>query len=98
MVSETGRIFWIQDAYTSTDKYPYSERFALYFEQQTSYQPPLKLFAGQQLRPKMINYIRNSVKIVIDAYNGETTFYIVDEEDPIILTYQKIFWQLLCLI
>ncbi len=91
VVSETGRIFWIQDAYTTTDKYPYSERFALYFEQQTSYQTPLKLFAGQKLRPKMINYIRNSVKIVIDAYNGETNFYVVDDEDPIIQTYQKIF-------
>lgn len=38
-----------------------------------------------------INYIRNSVKVVIDAYNGRTTFYCADEEDPILSTYRKIF-------
>mgnify|MGYP002039457938 CR=1 FL=1 len=38
-----------------------------------------------------INYIRNSVKVVIDAYSGETDFYLVDEDDPLVLTYQKIF-------
>ncbi len=37
------------------------------------------------------NYIRNSVKVVVDAYNGDTNFYIVDEEDPIAATYQKIY-------
>jgi len=41
-----------------------------------------------------INYIRNSVKVVIDAYNGETTYYIADENDPIVKTYAKIFPQL----
>jgi len=62
-----GRLFWIQDAYTTTDCYPYSE--------------PL----GD------INYIRNSVKVVIDAYNGSVTFYITDPEDALIQTYQAIF-------
>lgn len=41
-----------------------------------------------------INYIRNSVKVVIDAYNGETNFYVVDESDPIAMTYSKIFPEL----
>lgn len=41
-----------------------------------------------------INYIRNSVKVVIDAYNGTTNFYIVDQEDPIAMTYSKIFPEL----
>jgi len=63
-----GRLFWIQDAYTTTDRYPYSQ--------------PL----GGEL-----NYIRNSVKAVIDAYNGSVTFYITDPEDALIQTYQAIF-------
>jgi hypothetical protein len=62
-----GRLFWIQDAYTTTDRYPYSE--------------PLG----------SINYIRNSVKVVIDAYEGDVTFYITDPEDALIQTYRAIF-------
>jgi uncharacterized membrane protein (UPF0182 family) len=67
LVVSEGRLFWFQDAYTTTDRYPYSEP------------------SGG------INYIRNSVKIVIDAYDGSTTFYLIDDEDPIIRTYAKIF-------
>jgi hypothetical protein len=63
-----GRLLWIQDAYTTTDRYPYSE--------------PI----GDEL-----NYIRNSVKAVIDAYDGSVTFYITDPEDALIQTYQAIF-------
>ncbi len=63
-----GRIFWIQDAYTTTDNYPYS-------------QPSDRGF----------NYMRNSVKIVVDAYNGDVTFYVNDDADPILQTYRKIF-------
>jgi len=68
LVVMDGRLFWIQDAYTTTDRYPYSE--------------PL----GNGL-----NYIRNSVKAVIDAYDGSVTFYITDPEDALIQTYQSIF-------
>ena len=68
LVVTQGRLFWIQDAYTTTDRYPYSE--------------PVRGVG---------NYIRNSVKIVIDAYNGDMDFYVVDDEDPIAKTYQKIF-------
>ena len=68
LVLAEGRLYWIQDAYTTTDRYPYSEP-----------------------APAGYNYIRNSVKVVINAYDGETTFYLVDEEDPIIRTYAKIF-------
>lgn len=68
LVVVDGRLFWIQDAYTTTDRYPYSE--------------PL---AGG------LNYIRNSVKVVIDAYNGSMAFYITDPEDALIQTYQSIF-------
>lgn len=63
-----GKIYWFLDAYTYTDKYPYSEMY------QDNY-----------------NYIRNSVKIIIDAYSGTVSLYIVDKKDPIIKVYQKIF-------
>ncbi len=62
-----GRLFWIQDAYTVTDRYPYSEPY------------------------DGINYIRNSVKVIIDAYNGDVHYYISDPDDPLVQTYQKIF-------
>jgi uncharacterized membrane protein (UPF0182 family) len=68
LVVMDGRLFWIQDAYTTTDRYPYSEPIG----------------GG-------LNYIRNSVKAVIDAYNGSVTFYIADPEDALIQTYQAIF-------
>jgi len=68
LVVVNGRLFWIQDAYTTTDRYPYSE--------------PLE--GG-------LNYIRNSVKAVVDAYDGSVTFYITDPEDALIQTYQSIF-------
>jgi len=68
LVMMDGRLFWIQDAYTTTDRYPYSAPFK----------------SG-------LNYIRNSVKAVIDAYNGDVTFYIADPEDALIRTYQAIF-------
>lgn len=68
VVSGDGKLYWIQDAYTISDRFPYS-------------QPYNSLF----------NYIRNSVKVVVDAYNGGIHFYIVESEDPIIQVYQNIF-------
>ncbi|MEE8399358.1 MAG: UPF0182 family protein [Desulfobacterales bacterium] len=73
MVVSGGRLYWIRDAYTTTDMYPYSLRSYGY------------------LGNKRLNYIRNSVKITIDAYNGDVTFYVIDETDPIIQTYRRIF-------
>jgi len=67
---DDGKLYWIIDGYTVTDKYPYSKPYS----EKTD-----------------INYIRNSVKVVIDAYNGTTRFYIFDEDDPIVQTYKKIF-------
>jgi uncharacterized membrane protein (UPF0182 family) len=67
MVVSEGKLFWIQDAYTTTNRYPYSQ--------------PL---GG-------LNYIRNSVKAVIDAYNGSVTFYVTEPGDALIRTYQAIF-------
>lgn len=68
VISDEGRLFWIADAYTTSDYFPYSQ--------------PTKGFG---------NYVRNSVKAVVDAYNGSVKLYVVDPEDPVIATYRKIF-------
>ena len=73
VVVSGGKIYWIQDAYTTSDMYPYSLR---------SY---------GRFGNKGLNYIRNSVKVTIDAYNGDVAFYIIDEKDPIVKTYSSIF-------
>jgi hypothetical protein len=70
-----GRLLWVLDAYTASDRYPYSE--------------PVRLTG----RPP-INYIRNSVKVVVDAYHGSVTFYAWDENDPILRVYRSIFPEL----
>jgi len=68
LVIANGKLFWVQDAYTTTNRYPYSQSIG-----------------------NMGNYIRNSIKIVIDAYNGSMKFYVVDKNDPLANTYMKIF-------
>lgn len=75
IVISNGKLYYIQDAYTTDSKYPYSEPFT-----------PLTLYPF-----KPLNYIRNSVKVVIDAYNGNVDFYVFDPEDPLVQTYSKIF-------
>jgi uncharacterized membrane protein (UPF0182 family) len=69
LVISEGRMFWIQDAYTTSAYFP-SAQFA---------------------HDRDLNYIRNSVKILIDAYNGTVEFYLMDPGDPIAATYQRIF-------
>jgi uncharacterized membrane protein (UPF0182 family) len=69
---EGGRLIWVQDAYTTTARYPYSTPIG----------------TG-------LNYIRNSVKVTIDAYNGTTTFHVIDPRDPIAAALGKIFPDLL---
>ena len=72
-----GRIYWLYDAYTVSDMYPYSQPFEDPYEE-------MPRFYGY-------NYFRNSVKVVIDAYNGTTTYYIIDPTDPLVQTYARIF-------
>ncbi len=67
MAISDGRLFWIIDAYTTTDRYPYSE--------------PLD----------GINYVRNPVKVVIDAYNGSVRFHIFDDVDPMLKAYAAVY-------
>ena len=76
-----GRILWILDGYTTTDNYPASQRHSL---------PPQDLPNGSELATGF-NYIRNSVKVVIDAYDGTTQLYRVDRSDPIIAAWSSAF-------
>jgi uncharacterized membrane protein (UPF0182 family) len=68
VVISDGRLYWIQDGYTRSDRYPYST-----------------------VTQGVGNYIRNSVKMVLDAYNGTVEMYVADPDDPIIQVYQKIY-------
>ena len=74
-----GRIKFIIDAYTTTNFYPYSQ------SADRNSVPRKSGLAGD------FNYVRNSVKVVIDAYNGDVTFYVVDDQDPIINAYMQAF-------
>lgn len=76
-----GRVMWILDAYTSTDMFPYAQRVN-----------PRAVRSGD-LRSSL-NYVRNSIKVVIDAYDGAPTFYIVDADDPLAQSYRQQFPQL----
>ncbi len=73
VVGDNGHLYWIHDAYTTSNMFPYSEP------------------AGRNANDSGLNYIRNSIKVVIDAYDGDVSFYIIDPSDPIVKTYSKIF-------
>ena len=75
VITDDGRLVWVLDAYTITNNYPYSQETTIEID---------------GVRTK-INYIRNSVKVLIDAYDGTTKFYITDTTDPIVIAYQKIY-------
>lgn len=68
LVTAGGKLYWFQDAYVTSDAYPYSE--------------PVGDWG---------NYVRNSVKVVIDAYTGEVTFYVWNEQEPLTKAYRRIF-------
>ncbi len=74
-----GRLLWMCDAYTVSQLFPYSEPVTMQWSEDGT------------VRRLTINYIRNAVKAVIDAYDGTTHLYIADPDDPIIKTYAKIF-------
>ncbi len=92
IVLSNGNLYWILDAYTSTEYYPYSEPYVsderIGYPQESNIQGQHNLI-NQSLIGK--NYIRNSVKIVVNAYNGDVDLYIFDKEDPLIQVYDKIF-------
>lgn len=81
-----GRIVWIVDGYTLSDQYPYSNK--------VSYSEAISDSEGSVQQPLAfdeVNYIRNSVKATVDAYDGSVTLYAWDTEDPILATWQKVF-------
>jgi hypothetical protein len=71
MVIAEGKCYWICDAYTTSNRFPYSQ--------------------GVRVESQSLNYIRNSVKAVVDAYNGDVQLYVADDHDPVIQTYARIF-------
>jgi uncharacterized membrane protein (UPF0182 family) len=83
-----GRVVWILDAYTTTDRYPLSEKKSLTEMTSDSLQPQT---AYATLPTDQINYIRNSVKAVVDAYDGTVTLYEWDEQDPMLKAWSAAF-------
>jgi uncharacterized protein len=75
-----GGLYWVVDAYTTTDNFPYSE------QADTD-----RLSSNSGLLNQPFNYVRNSVKAVVNAYNGRTWFFVQDPSDPIIQTYANAF-------
>jgi uncharacterized membrane protein (UPF0182 family) len=82
-VALDGRVYWVVDGYTSTSRYPYAQRIG----------NDVQLTAGSGL-DRDANYVRNSVKAVVDAYDGSVTFYVNDEDDPIIKAWEGAFGNL----
>jgi hypothetical protein len=78
-VAVDGRVVWVTDAYTETSRYPYAQSIG-------DIQRP----ADSGLSASA-NYVRNSVKAVVDAYTGEVTFYVADEQDPILRAWRSVF-------
>ena len=77
VTTSDGNLVWVLDGYTISDNYPYSQRMTI---------------QGDNLLEKTeLNYIRNSVKVLVDAYDGTIKFYITDRTDPIIMAYQKMY-------
>jgi len=74
LVIMDGRLVWLNDAYTITNRYPYATQFN-----------------GGSGMTGGFNYIRNSVKATVDAYDGTVRLYVSDPSDPIVQTYQKIY-------
>lgn len=75
VIDDNGDIYWVVDAYTTSSQYPYSQYINIKYEGQT----------------KKINYIRNSIKVIINAYDGTMKFYITDRTDPIAIAYSRLY-------
>ncbi|KPM57390.1 hypothetical protein CcI49_31890 [Frankia sp. CcI49] len=84
-----GRVTWILDGYTTSDAYPYSARVT--FGDVTADSVTAQSRNRTQQPENKVNYIRNSVKATVDAYNGTVTLYAWDEQDPVLRTWMKAF-------
>ncbi|MEA2518880.1 MAG: uncharacterized protein QOF49_960, partial [Chloroflexota bacterium] len=81
VIDGSGRLKYIQDAFTTSNQFPHGQEF----------DPNVDLSAQSGLRGESFNYIRNSVKVVTDAYDGTMTFYVADPTDPLIRAWQGVF-------
>jgi uncharacterized membrane protein (UPF0182 family) len=84
-----GRIVWIVDGYTTTDAYPYSKSVSLSDATTDSVTASGSSVSAQSAQD--VNYMRNSVKATVDAYDGTVTLYAWDEQDPVLQTWSKAF-------
>ncbi len=75
VVTEEGKIIWVLDAYTTSGRYPYAQYTSIEHD---------------GIKEK-VNYIRNSVKVIIDSYDGTMKFYVTDKTDPIIMAYRNTY-------
>jgi uncharacterized membrane protein (UPF0182 family) len=80
VLDQAGKLWWLQDAYTTTDRYPYS----------TPYNGPAADGSDRPVKGGY-NYIRNSVKVSVDAYNGTMYMYAVQPDDPLLMMYRQAF-------
>lgn len=78
VIRDSGELVWVLDSYTTSNSYPFSQKTNIQVEGKS----------------QEINYIRNSIKVIIDAYDGTTTFYITDKTDPIAMLYYNIYPEL----
>ena len=76
VVTEEGKQVWVLDAYTISNNYPYSQKTTLRENSTSKFE---------------LNYIRNSVKVLIDSYDGTISFYITDRTDPIVMAYRNCY-------
>lgn len=76
VITDEGKLMWVLDAYTISNNYPYSQKTILQETQTTKLE---------------LNYIRNSVKVLVDSYDGTIKFYITDRTDPIAMAYYNIY-------
>lgn len=83
-----GRVKWIVDAYTTSNSYPYSTPMEL---QEATADTSTAEGAAASLPDKRVNYMRNSVKATVDAYDGSVDLYAWDDEDPVLKAWQSIF-------
>ena len=81
VINEAGRLVYLQDAYTTTDRFPHANPFS----------PADLPYQNSGFTSGPFNYARNSVKISIDAYDGTMTFYVADPADPLIRAWQNVF-------
>ncbi len=80
VITAEGKLIWVLDAYTTTTNYPYSQMTYANIK-----------YANGSMYSTAYNYIRNSVKVIIDAYDGTTKFYIIDQTDPIAMAYYNMY-------